>query len=84
MTLPLLATKMSLVERMLNSRSLTPVSDYPENPDALLCNLFQIGMAAIFKLVLPDASVYMNSVMSFTLSISKSLTLWKSFSPLYG
>ena len=54
-TLPVLKTTMCLVEQALKTRPLTPVSDDPENLEALTLNLFLLGRAVVAEPLMPDS-----------------------------
>ena len=60
MTLPILTTTMCLVDETLNSKALSPVSDDPEDLEALTTNHFLLGRPAFSEPLFPEASRYVN------------------------
>ena len=83
LTLPVLTTTMCLVEQTLNSRPLTPVSDDPEDLEALTPNHFLLGRPAISEPLFPDASRYVNCRKLYKASQAYHEMIWKRWARDY-
>ena len=83
LTLPVLTTTMCLVEQTLNSRPLTPVSDDPEDLEALTPNHFLLGRPAISEPLFPDASRYVNCRKLYRVSQAYHEMIWKRWAHDY-
>ena len=60
LTLPVLSTTMCLVEQTLNGRPIIPVSDDPEDLEALTPKQIPLCHRVVAQLLLPDATRYMD------------------------
>ena len=60
LTLPVLTTTTCLVEQTLKARPLTPVSDDPEDLEALTSNHVLLGQPVVAETLMPDAVRYMD------------------------
>ena len=76
LNLPVLTTTMCLVEETLKSRPLTPVSDDPEDLEALTPNQILLGRRAISEPLFPDASRFVNCRKLYRVSQAYHEMIW--------
>ena len=75
-TLPVLTTTMCLVEQTLNARPLTPVSDDPENLEALTPNHFLLGRPVLAEPLMPDAVRYVDCRKMYKVAQAYNQMIW--------
>ena len=83
LTLPLLTTTMWLVEQTLNARPLTPVSDDPEDLEALTHNHFLLGRPVVAAPLMPDADRYVDCRKMYKVAQAYNRMIWNRLAKEY-
>ena len=76
LTLPMLTTTMCLVDQVLNARPLTPVSDGPEDLEALTPNHFLLGRPVVAEPLMPDSTRYIDCRNFYKVTQAYNQMLW--------
>ena len=76
LTFPVLPTTMFLVEQTLNARPLTPVSDDPEDLEALMPNHFELGRPVLAEHLMPDAVRYVDFRKMYKVAQAYNQMIW--------
>ena len=79
LTFPLLATTMCLVQQTLNARPLTPVSDDPEDLEALTPNDFLLGRPVLAEPLMPDAVRYVDCRNIYKVAQAYNQMIWNTW-----
>ena len=83
LTLPVLTTTMCLVEQTLNARPITPVSDDPDDLEALTPNHFLLGSRVIAQPLIPDATRYVDCRKMYKVAQAYNDMIWKRWTNEY-
>ena len=76
LALPVLKTTRCLVEQTSIARPLTPVSDDPEDLEALTPSHFLLGRAVVAKPLMPDSARYINCRKMYHVAQAYNQTIW--------
>ena len=77
LTLPVLTTTNCLVEQTMNARPLTPVSDDPEDLEALTLNHFLLGRPVVAEPFMPDSVRYVDCRKMYKVAHAYNQMIWK-------
>ena len=83
LTLPVLTTTMCLVEQTLNARPLTPVSDDPEDLEALTPNHFLLGQPVVAEPLMPDSVRYVDCRKMYKVAQAYNEMIWNRWAKEY-
>ena len=83
LTLPVLTSTMCLVEQTLNARPLTPVSDDPEDLEALTPNHFLLGRPVLAEPLMPDSVRYVDCRKMYKVAQAYNQMIWNRWTKEY-
>ena len=83
LTLPVLTTTICSVEQTLNARPLRPVSDDPEDLEALTPNHFLLGRPVLAEPLMPDAVRYVDCRKMYKVAQAYNHMIWNIWAKEY-